>query len=183
MKDFSDILGVFANILGIVSFFPIVYAAYKYLTNERHKKKLRIRIIENKEHVTCAALAICMGQPTSIENQVKVFIKNNENMRKEFKVELEDNDIGNVFSIHVQDQLIRDNSVAIDILRKKLVTTQNVIKENAINRIHLFYQGPVSAVSVVAAELANRFTVLCYQYDRSACEADSYYFICLMQDS
>lgn len=145
----------FSAVLGIILAIPPVYMAVVYLTRDRERQKKRLEVIRNSKGVTSAVLIINIGQ-LPIRVDVEKFIKENEELQAE--------EIGtNIFEYHHKDKILNESAAdtLFEIL-KGIREIEEQLKEKGVQRLHLFYAGPIMPAAMIGAELSNRFIVFCY---------------------
>lgn len=143
-------------ILGILLAIPPVYAAVLYITRDRSLRKKRIEVVRNSNGFTNAALMINIRLP-SIRMDVETYIRNNDALKMA--------GIGaNIFELTHPDVIKDENVVDTNFeILKSIRMLENQLKEQGVQRVHLFYAGPAAIATMIGAELSNRFVVLCYQ--------------------
>lgn len=173
----SDHFSTIADTLGIVLAVPTLYAAVKYLTKERRREKQLIRTISQSNGYTNAALAISIGGP-SIRVDVETFLRNNPDLKSV---------TGGIkfHEFHYAHSISEDKSaLQIEEIMIQIRIIENHLKEQGVQRVHLFYAGPTIVATMIGAELANRFRILCYQRPRASADIKENY-VCwgLMQQN
>lgn len=163
-----DSIDKISGILGILTALPVGVAAINYLLKGYRARKIRHDVIKNFKGKKCAALVITIGAP-SIATDVERFIRGDPLLSREFESEKSPDKLNGLISCHIERKMPTDSMTAVDKYIEEFFTKfyeiEKNLKENlSADRLHLFYLGPVAIMSMIADELSNRFTVLCYQY-------------------
>lgn len=184
--SFFDWYGFAANTLGIITASVAIPAVIRLVFAEPRRRRRLNQIISNVDRSRSAVLAIGLGKMASMEGQVKDFVSGSQELMTElgelkkgenfFLLEKRENmpepapDEKSPYS----DQADKYLGETITSLQKEMIR----MAEQAVRKIHLFYQGPAILLAPIGAALSNRFTVICYHYSRQT----GYYCIGLMQD-
>lgn len=154
-----EIIANISAILGIIGFFPLIFGLTRYIQYTYGIKKRRIKVIHNNSRFTNAALIIGIGSRASIEVPAKKYIANNEELKNSIKEE-------HIFCLRFVEDISNEEAKAtaqIEKIVNEIVAYDKELKENGVQRLHLFYSGPSSIAAMIGAELSNRYVVLCYQ--------------------
>lgn len=158
----------------------------KFVFVEPRRRRRLNQIISNVDRSRSAVLAIGLGRMASMEGQVKDFVSSNQELMAELG-ELKNGE--NFFILEKRENMPEPapgdtapySNQANKFLGETITSLQKEMirmAEQAVRKIHLFYQGPAILLAPIGAALSNRFTVICYHYSRQT----GYYCIGLMQD-
>lgn len=155
--NFVDTISFISSIFGIISFGPIIYAVVVYVFYKRGEKKRRIKVIHDNMGFTNAALIVSLGI-NSIVVDVKTYIQNNPELKDVIKEE-------NVFEVPFKKDIAHDDKSQseIDSILNDVREKGRQMKEQGVQRVHLFFAGPAAIAAMVGAELSNQHVVFCYQ--------------------
>lgn len=168
--DFWSVMGNIATICGIVSFTPIIWIA-KYMYTEKKKRQAESRIKGNTNTGTLdGALVVSVGGTKNIVNDVKEYIRNNEDLQKLIDV----SDKNRFFEYYHGDiNEVVDTENAVDAVMEEIDKIIHSMGDSAIRTVHFFFMGPSQFAAKIGARLGNNYRVKCYHHPRNV--AETYY--------
>ena len=182
-----EYIGNISSIIGIITAVPVIGAAVTYICKEPRRKKRIRKMITNPSSMNHAAISITIGTGLpDIKNQVEQYIVHSK-LRDKIFISA-DGKKKHIYSIKEgnlpghgtcdSNDYSADAEEFIHNILGKICSIETTLNDDGIRTIHLFYAGPAMALAPIAAQLTNRFSVVCYHYDNNG----AYYQIGLLQE-
>lgn len=156
LTDFiNTILGPISIVIGIVTFFPILWTCWEVTFGRQRRHSRWHRQAQQTVGERPGILIVDLLEKGNITNDVERYRQSNEHLKAISKDRL--------FEVSRKKELSPDDMPQIT---QDLRHVTGEIIEAGIDTLHLFYAGPVASMALVGAEFANVRRVLLYQRNR-----------------